>query len=54
MKSFLGNGKRQMQQVLKNGSRSVCNYHLVSLTLHVCKVLESIFRDRIINHLSIN
>ena len=40
------------RQLLKRGQNNVLqNYRPVSLTSHVCKVLESISRDTIIDHL---
>ena len=30
------------------------NYRPVSLTSHVCKILESIIKDSIINHINVN
>ena len=53
MKLFQVNGKRQMyRQYFKRVLAVVLAVHPISLTLHVCNMLASIFRDRIINHLS--
>ena len=44
-----------VKAIQKNGHRQMAkNYHPVSLTSVVCKVLESITRERIINHMKSN
>jgi hypothetical protein len=44
-----------MTAVYKKESRELhCNYRPVSLTLHVCKILESIIRDGVLEHLKKN
>ena len=45
----------QITAIFKKGNRkSPCNYRPVSLTCVVCKVMESIVRDRIISHMKQN
>ena len=42
-------------QIFKKGKKcDTCNYRLVSLTSHVCKILESIIKYLIINHINVN
>ena len=41
--------------ILKKGKKcDAGNYRLVSLTSHVCKMLESIIKDSIVNHINVN
>ena len=41
-----------MSIIFRKGSKtSPCNYRPISLTSHVCKVLESIIKERIVKHL---
>ena len=47
--------KAQFTAIFKKGSRKeACNYRPVSLTSIACKILESIIRERIMNHLKTN
>jgi hypothetical protein len=47
--------KANVTAIYKKGCRETAgNYRPVSLTSHVCKVLESIIRDSIVNHLDRN
>ena len=41
--------------IFKKGKKcDAGNYRPVSLTSHVCKILESIIKDSIINHINVN
>jgi hypothetical protein len=43
--------KANVAAIFKKGDKALsCNYRPISLTSHVCKVLESIVRDSIIDH----
>ena len=43
--------KANATAIFKKGDKALpCNYKPVSLTSHMCKVLESIVRDSIIDH----
>jgi hypothetical protein len=45
--------KANVSAFFKKGSRELaCNYRPVSLTMQVCKVLESFLRDSIVEHLN--
>jgi hypothetical protein len=47
--------RANMTAIFKKGCQETAgNYRPVSLTTHVCKVLESIIRDKIVEHLNSN
>ena len=42
-------------RIFKKGKKSDAgNYRPISLTSHVCKILESIIKDSVINHINVN
>jgi hypothetical protein len=47
--------KAQVTSLFKKGDKSCPgNYHPVSLTSVICKVMESVVKDRLMNHLTAN
>jgi hypothetical protein len=38
----------------KGDKKHVCNYRPISLTSVVCKICESLIRDKMMNHLIVN